>query len=206
MSWNFSITYFSPSAYWTFLLNLRRESRKPFLLGGEPRSLINWSKLEHPDRASLTELPTVQWPLGDSSFSRWRTTRLDDKILFYRWRGMHSTPRENNWKSIFVESLAFEMHYRIFDNILPEINFVITELTKEMKEGKKKKTRSLYRHQREYNIFCTITRCDPINYGSLFVHACPFSLIFDDDTHITFLKRYNRNPLSYCECLILQIK
>lgn len=105
-----------------------KEEREPFFLGGQPWSLINWSKLEHSDRF-------IDRATDGAMTARWfelqpmtHTTRLDDKILFHRWRGTHSMPRENNWKSIFVESLAFETHYRIFDNILPEINFVITEL------------------------------------------------------------------------------
>lgn len=62
---------------------------------------------------------------------------------------MHSTPRENNWKSIFVESLAFETHYRIFDNILPETNFVITMSAKEEKKSVQPACRRYWRHRRE---------------------------------------------------------
>lgn len=116
-----------------------KEERTRALLSGRTttRTLINWSKLEHSDR--FIDRATDR--CNDRSVIRASTDdalrRLDGKILFYRWRGTHSTPRENNWKSIFVDLLAFGTHYRILDNTLPEINFVITELTK----GKRRRER-----------------------------------------------------------------
>lgn len=57
----------------------------------------------------------------------------------------------------FSSNRAFETHYRIFDNILPEINFVITESTKERKR-EREKAREREREKKLYSPYVTANK------------------------------------------------